>query len=73
MADDAWVARLAALYAEPLASFTPARDALAKDLKAAGDTEAAARAKSLRKPALAAWVVNLLVRRDAEQVDAAAA
>ena len=69
MADDAWVARLAALYAEPLASFTPARDALAKDLKAAGDTEAAARAKSLRKPALAAWVVNLLVRRDAEQVD----
>lgn len=69
MADDAWVDRLATLYGEPLGSFTPARDALAKELKAAGDTEAAARVKSLRKPALAAWVVNLLVRRDAEQVD----
>lgn len=69
MAEDEWVARLAALYAEPLASFTPARDALAKELKAAGDDAATARVKALRKPALAAWVVNLLVRRDAEQVD----
>lgn len=69
MADDAWVDRLATLYGEPLGSFTPARDALAKELKAAGEAEAAARVKSLRKPALAAWVVNLLVRRDAEQVD----
>ncbi|MDP3968683.1 MAG: hypothetical protein Q8Q02_10390 [Nocardioides sp.] len=69
MADEEWVARLAALYGEPLGSFTPARDALAKELKAAGDPDAAARAKALRKPALAAWVVNLLVRRDAEQLD----
>lgn len=69
MTDEEWAVRLAALYGEPLASFTPARDALAKELKAAGDTEAAARAKALRKPVLAAWVLNLLVRRDAEQVD----
>ena len=53
------------LYALPLGEFTPARDARAKELKG---TELAAPVKALRKPSLAAWVVNLLVRRDAEQV-----
>ncbi|MFZ2504288.1 MAG: hypothetical protein WAW88_16630, partial [Nocardioides sp.] len=64
------------LYALPLAEFTPARDALAHELKvgdsAAGlapDKELAARVKALRRPTLAAWVVNLLVRREADQVD----
>lgn len=55
------------LYALPLGDFTPARDALVKEHKA--DKELAARIKTLRKPSLAAWVVNLLVRRDAAQVD----
>ncbi len=55
------------LYALPLGDFTPARDALAKEHKA--DKELAARLKALKKPSLAAWVVNLLVRRDAGQVD----
>jgi hypothetical protein len=50
------------LYALPLAAFTPARDARAKELKDA-------RVKALRKPTLAAWVVNLLVRHETEQVD----
>ncbi|WP_408899112.1 hypothetical protein ACJ5H2_08385 [Nocardioides sp. R1-1] len=54
------------LYALPLAEFTPARDARAKELKG---TPAAARVKALRKPSTAAWVVNLLVRREAAQVD----
>ncbi|MFC7497583.1 MULTISPECIES: hypothetical protein [unclassified Nocardioides] len=54
------------LYGLPLADFTPARDARAKELKG---TPLAARVKSLRKPSIAAWVANLLVRRDAEQVD----
>ena len=53
-----------ALYALPLGEFTPARDARAKELKG---TDLAARVKALKKPSLAAWVVNLLVRRDAEQ------
>jgi hypothetical protein len=53
------------LYALPLADFTPARDARAKELKG---TELAAPVKALKKPSLAAWVVNLLVRRDADQV-----
>ena len=43
--------------------FTPARDALVKDHKA--DKDLAAALKKLKKPSLAAWVVNLLVRRDA--------
>ncbi|WP_246354760.1 hypothetical protein [Nocardioides ungokensis] len=56
-----------ALYGMALAEFTPARDARAKELKA-GDAELAQRVKALRKPSTAAWVVNLLVRREAEQV-----
>ena len=54
------------LYALPLADFTPARDAKAKELKG---TELAPQVKALKKPSLAAWVVDLLVRREAEQVE----
>jgi len=55
------------LYALPLADFTPRRDALAKERKA--DKEVSGAIKALRKPSLAAWVVNLLVRREPEQVE----
>lgn len=55
------------LYGLTLPEFTPARDALVKEHKA--DKELAARLKALKKPSLAAYVVNLLVRRDAAQVD----
>jgi septal ring factor EnvC (AmiA/AmiB activator) len=55
------------LYALPLADFTPARDALVKEHKA--DKTLAAAIKGLRKASVAAWVVNLLVRRDPDQVD----
>ncbi|WGX94692.1 hypothetical protein [Nocardioides sp. L-11A] len=54
------------LYALPLAEFTPARDARARELKG---TPLAAQVKALRKPSTAAWVVDLLVRREAAQVD----
>jgi hypothetical protein len=54
------------LYGLPLADFTPARDARAKELKG---TPLAAQVKALRKPSTAAWVANLLVRRDSAQVD----
>jgi hypothetical protein len=43
---------------------------LAKDLKGSGDTEGAAAVKALRRPTLAAWVVNQLVRRESGGVDA---
>jgi DNA repair exonuclease SbcCD ATPase subunit len=53
------------LYALGLPEFTPARDARAKALKG---TDLAAPVKALKKPSVAAWVVNLLVRREGEQV-----
>ncbi|HEX5088280.1 MAG TPA: hypothetical protein VFV89_10770, partial [Nocardioides sp.] len=54
------------LYALTLPEFTPARDAKAKELKG---TDLAAPVKALKKPSVAAWVVNLLVRHETEQVD----
>ncbi len=57
------------LYAGSLADFTPTRDARAKALKAAGEADLAAQVKALKKASLAAWVVDLFVRREAEQVD----
>jgi hypothetical protein len=55
------------LYALPLDRFTPERDARAKAAK--GDPELVAALKALRKPSVAAWVINLLVRREAAQVE----
>ena len=54
------------LYGLPLGEFTPARDARVKAHKG---TDLAAQVKALRKPSLAAWVVNLFVRRDPDQVE----
>ncbi len=54
------------LYGLTLPEFTPARDARAKELKG---TPLAAPVKALKKPSTAAWVVNLLVRRETEQVE----
>ena len=53
------------LYGLMLSDFTPARDAKAKELKG---TDLGKEVKALKKPSTAAWVVNLLVRRDADQV-----
>ena len=54
------------LYGLPLPDFTPARDARAKELKG---TDLGKQVKALRKPSTAAWVDNLLVRRETEQVE----
>lgn len=54
------------LYALTPGEFTAARDARAKELKG---TDLGAVVKSLKKPGIAAWAVNLLVRRESEQVD----
>lgn len=54
------------LYALPPGEFTAARDAKAKELKG---TDLAGPVKTLKKPGIAAWVVNLLVRRESGQVD----
>ncbi len=55
------------LYGLPQEEFTPARDAKAKELKA--DKALAAAVKKLKKPSVAAWVVNLFVRRETQQVE----
>ena len=59
------------LYAEPLSAFTPARDAAARAASTGEDADKAlaTRIKSLRKPSVAAWAVNLLVRREGDQID----
>ena len=56
------------LYGLAQPAFSAARDARAKGLKA-DDADLARRVKALKKPSTAAWVVNLLVRREAEQVE----
>jgi hypothetical protein len=62
--------RSARLYGLPLEEFTAERNALAAELRAAGDGAGAAAVKSLRKPTAAAWAVNQLVRAEPDLVEA---
>jgi hypothetical protein len=55
------------LYGVPPVGFIAARGAWATEF--AGDKGLAARVKELRKPAPAAWVVNLLVRERRDELD----
>jgi predicted nucleic acid-binding Zn-ribbon protein len=50
--------RLAPLYREPPEEFVARRNELAKELRAGGDSEAAAEVRKLRKPAASAWLIN---------------
>jgi hypothetical protein len=50
------------LYGLPLTEFTAARDMLAKRLRGEGRRELADRVKSLRKPNVASWLANQVVR-----------
>jgi len=56
--------RIDALYGLPLERFIAERDALGKELRAAGDAAGAATAKALRKPVASAWALNVLARQD---------
>ena len=56
--------RIDELYGLPLDRFTAERDAIVKELRAAGEAEDAATVKGLRKPVVAAWALNQLARRD---------
>lgn len=51
-------------------AFVAARDALARRLRSAGRKDEAAAVKALRRPTVAAWVLNQLVRRHGEDVRA---
>jgi hypothetical protein len=64
------MARRKRLHGVPPAEFTKARDALVKELKAAGDEAEAKRVASLRKPAAPLWTVNQLGARAPKEVGA---
>ncbi|TCC35083.1 hypothetical protein [Kribbella sindirgiensis] len=50
------------LYGLPPEEFTAARNELARVLQVAGDVRSSASVKALRKPTIAAWLANRLVR-----------
>jgi hypothetical protein len=54
------------LYGLAPGDFTPARDAKARELKG---SELAGQVKKLKKPSVAGWVVNQLVRQETDQVE----
>ncbi|MFD8982011.1 hypothetical protein [Streptomyces sp. NPDC059564] len=58
-----------ALYVPHPAGFTAARGAAAARAKAAGDVATAKRIAGLRRPTLAAWASNTLVRAQPEEVE----
>ncbi|MFC0624079.1 hypothetical protein [Kribbella deserti] len=57
------------LYGLAPDSFTAARNQAAAQAKAAGEITASAAIKALRKPTLAAWLANQLVRAEPDRVD----
>jgi hypothetical protein len=58
------------LYGLARDEFTPGRDGLVKQAKAAGDRELATAIGKLRRPTVAAWVVNQLSRRRPDELAA---
>jgi hypothetical protein len=56
------------LYGLPLDQFVPERAVLAKALRKGGDREQASKVAALRKPSVAAWAVNQLVRTQRDAV-----
>jgi hypothetical protein len=58
------------LYGVPLDRFVPERATLVRALRSAGEREQAAAVAALRKPSVAAWAVNQLVRSRRAEVDA---
>ncbi|MCU7726721.1 hypothetical protein ODJ79_23575 [Actinoplanes sp. KI2] len=57
------------LYEEPPDGFVAARTAAINDAKQAGDRDAAKRLAALKKPTVAAWVVNLLALRRPDLIE----
>jgi len=57
------------MYEAPPDGFVAARAAAVADARKAGDSDAAKRLAALRKPTVAAWVVNLLALRRPDLID----
>jgi hypothetical protein len=58
------------LYGLPRDEFTPARDQLVKQARAAGERELATAIGKLRRPTVAAWAVNQLARHRPDELGA---
>lgn len=58
------------LFELPPAEFTAARNDLARRLKRASQSDAAARVQALRKPTIPVWAINQLARHRPEDVEA---
>ena len=56
------------LYGLPLKEFTPARNALVRELRKAGRKDAAEEVKGLKKPSVSAWAINQVARREPEKI-----
>lgn len=56
------------LYELPPEQFTAARDALARAARAGGDRDRAGEVAALRRPTVAAWLLNQLARQRADEV-----
>ena len=61
--------RVAALDELAPEEFIAARDHLAKELQDGGDRDGAADVRKLKRPSMAAWVLNQLVRRHGSEVE----
>lgn len=57
------------LYPLPPQAFTAARNARAASLRSDGERDLAEEVRRLRRPSVGAWVLNLLAREDAEEVE----
>ncbi len=58
------------LYAAEPEEFVAARNALAKQLKAAGDKDTAAEVAKLRRPPVSAWALNQVARSRPDEIEA---
>ena len=57
------------LYGLPLEQFTRGRNALASRLREEGERQSAERVRALRKPTVAAWVLNQLARAERKGIE----
>jgi hypothetical protein len=57
------------LYGLPLREFTAARDGRATEARKAGKSDVASAVKRLRKPSVAAWITNMLVRERGSEIE----
>ena len=68
MATDPLLSIAEELYSLAPAEFTGTRNQWAKQAKTDGDPELAKRVTELKKPSVAAWVVNMMMRHQGEQM-----